>query len=126
MPHSIIYNLETGFVEAKVYGLINLIEIKEIQSEAIRVLMENNVFLYFGDYREAKLNLSTMEIYDIPKLLSNAFTSVERNIHKLKRAIVIVKDFEDYKFFENITFNQGQSAKLFYDVDEAKKWLAGK
>jgi len=97
-----------------------------VKSEAVKMLMENKTYLYFADYREAKLNLSTMDIYEIPKLLSDTFIPYGGSIYKLKRAIVILKDFEDYRFFENVTLNQGQNAKLFYDVDEAKKWLAEK
>ncbi|HNK62418.1 MAG TPA: hypothetical protein PLE14_00100 [Anaerolineales bacterium] len=45
---------------------------------------------------------------------------------KLKRAFVVSKNLDDFHFFENVTRNNGQLAKIFQDVDEAKKWLLQK
>jgi hypothetical protein len=35
------------------------------------------------------------------------------------------KGIEDFKFFETVTFNQAQNAKLFFNMNEARKWLSG-
>ena len=126
MSHTIIYNPETGFVESKMEGIIYFNEIKEIFSEVVQTLKEKEVFLHFADYREAKLSLSTMEIYGLPKMLSDTVAPLGLNVHKLKRAIVIAKDLEDYNFYETVSSNSWQMTKIFQDVDEAKKWLSEK
>ncbi len=131
MPYTITYNPETGFVEAKVQGTISFNEIKEIYSKYVQTTMENESFLYLADYREATLDLSTMELYDLPKILSDIAAPLGINVHKLRRAAVIAKGLKnkhlrDYGFYETVTLNRGQNTKLFEDMDEAIKWLSRK
>ena len=129
MPFTITYNLETGFVEAKVQGTISFDEIKEIYSKYVQTTMENESFLYLADYREATLDLSTTELYDLPKILSDIVAPLGINVHKLRRAAVIAKGLKgkqlgDYGFYETVTLNRWQNTKLFEDMDEAIKWLS--
>lgn len=76
MTHKITFNPETGIVEAKVEGTVNKNELKEIQSEVLGIAVEKGIFLYLADYREATVNLSTVEIYKLPALLSKATTAL--------------------------------------------------
>jgi hypothetical protein len=129
VPFTITYNLETGFVEAKVQGTIRFDEIKEIYSKYVQTTMENKSFLYLADYREAILDLSTMELYDLPKVLSDIVDPLGINVNKLRRAIVVAKGLKDkrlgdYRFYETVTLNRWQNTKLFEDMDEAIKWLS--
>ena|ERR1700690_3769638 len=126
MPHTIIYNTELHVIEFSVQGDINMKELKEITFEASGIAKEQNCFLYFNDYREATVKLSTMEIYDLPKIISDILASSELSVHKFKRAFVVARDLNDYNFFETVTLNRGQNAKVFYDMDEAKRWLLEK
>jgi hypothetical protein len=79
--------------------------------------------LCLSDYRDATFELSTLEIYDIPYVLSYIVTSEGLRPSQFKRAIVVVKSFHDYHFFETVTLNAGQNIRLFPDTEEAKKWL---
>ncbi len=129
MPYTIIYNSKTCFVEATVQGTIGFKEIKEIFSNAVHMLMEKESFLYLADYREVVLSMSTIELYALPKLMSDITAPLGVNVHRLKRAVVIAKDLkdkrlEDYRFYETVTLNRGQNTKLFEDMDEARKWLS--
>jgi len=126
MPHTMIYNLELHIIETKYQGIVTLKEIKETISEAIQIIQDVNCFLTLGDYRNAKVNLSTLEIHQLPKLMSDVLTQSGIAPHKLKRAFVIAKDLDDFHFFETVTLNNGQMAKIFQDIDEAKKWLLQK
>ncbi|MBX2990372.1 MAG: hypothetical protein KF749_04290 [Bacteroidetes bacterium] len=131
MPYRISYNPETGFVEAKVQGAISFNEIKEIYSKYVQTTMENESFLYLADYREAILDLSTMELYDLPTILADIVAPLGINVHKLRRAVVIAKGLKDkrlgdYRFYETVTLNRWQHTKLFEDLDEAKQWLSEK
>jgi hypothetical protein len=123
MSHTIIYNSESQTVEIKARGNIPLHEAKEIVSETIRIAKLNDCFLILNDFREAKLNLSTMEIYNLPKIISDLAASEGLNASLFKRAAVIVKDENDFRFFETVTFNQFQTMKIFQDINEAKNWL---
>ena len=126
MSHTIIYNPETHIIEATVQGTVNLNEMKEIFYEGVQIAMEKGIFLSLSDFREATSNLSTMDIYNLPKILSDIAIPLGLNIYKFKRAIVTAKDSSDFHFAENVTSNQGQNAKFFNDIEEAKKWLSEK
>ena len=126
MSHTITYNSEAHIVEIKVQEDLLLSEAKEILSETARAIKEHNCFLTLTDMREATNKLSILEIYKLPELLSAALASLEINLHRMRRAIVVEKDLKDYNFFETVTINRAQYAKLFFDIDEAKKWLLEK
>ena len=127
MTHTIICNPETQIIETKIQGNITLSEMKEIFAEAVRIAIEKDTFLFLSDFREATINLSVMEIYDLPKILSNIAIPMGVNANRFRRAIVFSQqNFSDSRFAENVTANQGQLAKFFQDVDEAKKWLSEK
>jgi len=125
MSHISIYNSETQVVESKFQGDLTLKEIKEMADEFLLFAKEKDCFLFLNDYREVTVKLSTFEIYEIPKILADVFARSGFNARQLKRALIVSKDIQDYLFFENVTANSGQNAKVFYDVDEAKKWLFG-
>ena len=126
MPHTMIYNLELHIIEIKHQGTITLNEIIETFSEAIQIVQDVNCFLTLGDYRNANVNLSTIEIHQLPKVISDILIQSGIAPHKLKRAFVVAKNLNDFHFFETVTFNNGQLAKIFQDIDEAKKWLLQK
>lgn len=131
MLYTIIYNPKIGFVEATVQGTISFKEIKEIFSKATQMVVEKESSLYLADYRQAALDISTTELYRLPKLLSDITAPLGVNVHRLKRAVVIAKDLkdkrlEDYRFYETVTLNRGQNTKLFEDMDEARQWLSEK
>jgi len=79
-----------------------------------------------ADYTEAILQLSTLEIYELPQIASEAGASSGIQLHELKRALVVKDDLNDYQFFETVTINKGQNAKMFHDIDQAKQWLFAK
>jgi len=121
-----IYNLELHIIEIKHQGIITFNEIIETFSEAIQIVQDVNCFLTLGDYRNANVNLSTIEIHQLPKVISDILIQSGIAPHKLKRAFVVAKNLNDFHFFETVTFNNGQLAKIFQDIDEAKKWLLQK
>jgi hypothetical protein len=126
MTHKIIYDPEKRYVEARVRGIINFTEIKEIFSKAAHKVKERESVLYLADYRGAILDMSTMELYQLPKLMSDIAASLGINVYELKRAVVIAQGLkesrlDDFRFYETVTTNRGQNTKLFDDIDEAKK-----
>jgi hypothetical protein len=126
MPHAISYNSEAGIIEIRVQGDFFLSEAKEMISEAMEVAKEQNCFLLLCDLQAAIVKLSTLEIHQLPKVVSDKSATLGFHAHKLKRALVATHDLQDYDFFETVTVNRGQNAKVFRDVDQAKKWLLEK
>ncbi len=123
MTHTINYNPETRIIEIKVQGDFSLKEVREIISESMRVAKEQNCFLILNDLREAKLKISIVEVYEIPNIISGLLAPSGHHAHEFKRAFVAPTGLTDYRFFETVSTNRGQTAKLFYNIDKARKWL---
>lgn len=123
MSHTVIYNSVIQVVETKAQGHLTLTEAKEIISKIIQTAKESNCVLCLSDYREAEINMSTLEIYNIPKIISATSDSQGLFANEFKRAIIVKKDLENFDFYETVTLNSGQRAKLFQDIDEARRWL---
>ena len=126
MTHTIIYNPETNVIESKFQGVLIVDEVKKFISEGALISKEKNCRFFLSDYREVRLNHSTMDIYEVPQLLQDIFASFGLNVRRLRRAVVAAEDLEDYLFYETVAFNRGQYAKVFTDMDEARKWLSTK
>jgi hypothetical protein len=123
MLHTITYNSDLGIIEIKFQENVIWKEVKEILWQSAQIAKEQNCYLFLSDFREATMKLSTLELYEFPKILSETFASLEIPTHKIKRAFVVAKDFKDYSFFETVNVNRGYSHKMFQDISEAKKWL---
>jgi hypothetical protein len=124
MPHSMRYNAETGIVEITHQGMMKFAEIKEIYTKALHLAKKNATPLFLSDFREARLGLSTSEIYQLPEIFSEMTASAGREMKNIKRAIIISEDADDFHFFETVSANRGQNAvKIFHDGDDATRWL---
>ena len=123
MTHTTAYNPAAGMIETVAQGPITSSEAKEIISEIIQAAIENDCFFCLTDYRQAIIDMSTSDIYNIPKIISNKQASTGLYLKNFKRAIVVEKGLKDFQFLETVTLNMGQHIKLFTDMDEAKKWL---
>ncbi|MCP4143139.1 MAG: hypothetical protein GY755_23105 [Chloroflexi bacterium] len=123
MSHTIAYNAEEKIIDIKFEGDLTWSEVKKVISETMQYAKEENCFLILNDMREATMKLSTLEIYNLPQNMSEMLASSGLHVHKFKRAFVAAKDLKDYSFFETVTLNRGQFAKMFFDIREAKKWL---
>jgi len=125
MSHSVKYDARTGCIETKIQGELNLEEAQELIAEIGAVARERNCFLILGDYRDAVLTLSTMEIHQIPQILSHTLDLFGVMARKFKRAIVVADGLEDFHFYETVSRNNGQNIRLFRDIEEARQWLLG-
>ncbi len=128
MSHTINYNPETQIIEVNVQGAVTLDEFKEIFSQGTQIAKEKDCFLFLNDFREAtEINLSTIQVYDLPKILSGIAAPSGIIVGRFKRAIVITPKIAAIsRFAENVAINRGQSARFFQDMEEAKKWLLEK
>lgn len=122
MPHTISYNPQYRMIETKFWGELGMDDARQIIEGILQAAGEHGCFLCLSDYREAILKLSTMQIYEVPRIISDVSNSLGVGAHQFKRALV-VKNLEDFRFFETVTWNQGQTLKLFLDIDEARRWL---
>ncbi|MHC4243534.1 MAG: hypothetical protein ACYS3N_16910 [Planctomycetota bacterium] len=127
MSYNVYYDSERDCVFASMEGDIDIKQAKEFAHEATKLISAHNCRRLLNDLRKANMKLSTIEIYDLPTYISDA------GLDRLcKRALVVSQDFEDYKFFENVSSNHGHLVEVFADsdefsifqnVDKAQDWL---
>lgn len=124
MSHSVTYNSEARIVELKVHGTVDQEEARDITSEVLRIAKERNCLRVLSDYRDlTDLNLSTLEIYKLPGVIAELASTYGLQAIQFKRALIVTSNLKDLGFFETVTVNSGQNAKLFQDADQAKTWL---
>ena len=123
MSYTIRYDPEAQVIESKFQGDLRFGEIKDFICQAAQLAEQHGCSRFLTDYQEATLKISTMEIYQVPTLMRNAFASSALDIHRLKRALVVAKDLKDFRFYETIMVNAGQSTQVFVDNASARKWL---
>jgi hypothetical protein len=127
MPHTIHYNPEADIIEIKVEGNVDRDKLKEIFSQGVQLAKKKKCFRFLNDFREATIDLSTMDIFNLPEVLSSISDPLGIPAYRFRRALVIAPEYtRDAGFAEDVTVNRGQHAKFFQDAEEAKKWLLKK
>lgn len=125
MKHFLSYDKQTGIIESKIQGTLATEEIKETSLVVLNMIKETGSTLVLVDYREATVQASVIDVYELPKHFAEIARTAGLHIRAVKRAIVITQRQAELRFFEDVSVNQGQQALLFTDYGEAKKWLLG-
>lgn len=102
------------------FGGFHASDLPGFASEVVALLDKHSCVRVLSDLREVDLRLSMIDLYNIPKLVTEA--GVKQNV---KRAVVFGKAAEDYEFLETISVNRGQIFRVFTDFDEAQTWIKG-
>jgi hypothetical protein len=75
------------------------------------------------DFRQTRMGISTLKIYQTPPKLAQEFEKFNIAIRDLKRAFLMREGDEDMRFFETVSLNNLQNFKAFTDVEKAREWL---
>ena len=126
MPHSVTYDEDLSITVITYHGLMDVSSLKGGASAATRVARKHGCFHILIDARGGELDLSTMDIYELPQIFSDIISELGLQISEFKRALVVSIDSDDFSFIENTAHNRGQDAMVFRDIDQAKAWLSGK
>lgn len=121
--YTVTYNAELKIIETTVDGDIDLSVLKEIFTAQAQTSKDSNCNLMINDYRNARIKITVIEIYELPKIIAKIAASFGRSASRTIRALVIPTFKEDYRFYETVTANNSQTEKLFFEIEEAKKWL---
>ncbi|MDL1912822.1 hypothetical protein FBQ81_19365 [Chloroflexi bacterium CFX6] len=126
MSHKINYNSRAGIIGIRVQGKVPLDEFRDIYFQAVQLAKEKDCFLFLSDFRNATTShLTLLEISTLPQTLSEIAARAGIDAKRLKRAIVVApKDAATSLFAQGVTLSQGQNAKMFQDIAEARKWLS--
>ena len=125
MPHSITYHARENVITITHQGEFDATMTRQLISEVISLVKEHDCFHIVEDFREARIRFSTMDLHDLPKLVQERLSASGLNAYQFKRALIAAQDIADFAFFETVSQNRDQNVRVFRDVEEAKKWLAG-
>jgi len=118
MSSNIKYDSERDCVIGNFSGKLDKKAIKEYAEKIETTISKHDCNIFLHDMREADLDFSTFEIYNLP------WISDESGFKLLwKGAIVASRQVTDYKFFETLANNRGYQVKVFGDPDRAMHWL---
>lgn len=118
MPFSIHYHSDDQVLEGKFEGEYNLVSMRESAAQLTDAIEEYGCLSIMNDFREAKMELSTTEIFNAAGKCE--FANKRRGI---VRAYVYASDARLFRFFETTSRNNGQIVRVFQNYDEAKTWL---
>ena len=111
---------EDGIVAATVGGRLTCDVAKRTVFEMAEISARHQTDLLLVDLREAKVEASTTDIFELPSHLAGVGLTRRHQV-----ALAVAQDKRDYDFLELVSANRGYSIKVFEDLDKAKSWLTG-
>ena len=93
----------TGIISTTVSGVVTLDEIKKISDEVYKEATRRDVNKLISDYRDVSLDLSTVDIHNLPQTLrelgrtSNQRSAIVYSANSLNKS--------DYDYFDTRCFN---------------------
>jgi hypothetical protein len=131
MAYKVGYNAEENCVTASIEGVVDLDTAHEYAREIIKHLAGHDCVCLLNDMRKASIRLSTIDLYDLPAWIEEALE--EAGVSRAcKRALVVSRDFDQYKFYETVSRNHGHVLEVFADTNathifrnrtQAREWL---
>jgi hypothetical protein len=117
----VAYSPEEKIVQAKGYGPMTLALLTPMVSQALTIAAQTGVNRFLYDHQEATFIGSTMQIYELPRILS------ELGFSRAARVALLAPpggpSQKDLDFFSTRMFNCGYQARLFAERSEALHWL---
>ena len=126
MPYTITHDTTNNLLLGKFMGVIDLDVLREYALELKNFQNPGAIHRILTDYREAHIDLSTLQLFHLPERHDQLLKSVGFNVHRIKRAILYTpKDHDSASFFETVALNRGHMVKVFTEEEKAKTWLLG-
>jgi len=128
MRYSITHIPEASYILIKVSGEIDVPTMREAIEAAGPVILEHDCNKILGDFREAEVPLTIVELIDLYQFWIKTLKTNQVSRYHAKRAMLLNADqpaVEKYRFFETFSTNRSSRVRLFFDQDEAVCWLKG-
>jgi len=114
----IVHDPDEGILRVKTNGPLESGSLMDFFHAVSAAMARFNCKRVFADHRNSVLRLNPVEIFYIPRTLS------EQGITQHKAAVIFSRLGEDERFVQTVCTNQGVLARIFTDADEALDWLA--
>jgi len=116
MAYSVEYDAVEKMIMAKIVGKTTQSELQEFGSRIIHMIKQENCFHILTDLREAAMNVSVVEMFNMPFKLREIAEAEQVSIYSAKRAVVALKTQKDLEFYETVSRNRGYYMQLFHDM----------
>jgi hypothetical protein len=113
-----VYDSDEGILRVKTAGPLDSHSLMDFFRAVSAAMARFSCKRVLADHRDSALRLNPVEIFDIPRALS------EHGIIQHKAAVIFSRLGEDEKFAQTVCTNHGVLARMFTDADEALDWLA--
>lgn len=117
MAHSVTFNSTFGIIETVIQGDLCLPEAEAIITEIADLAAQERCCLCLSDLREAKFDMSVLQIYNLPRTLARVALSRGLVPSDIKRAFVVTFENRDFHFYETVAINIGQRVRLFVEME---------
>lgn len=121
LEHNISFSILDGILYSVANGALERDEMYLYARELVEKGKRNNIHKYLCDHRNINLKFEKIELYHVSHKLHELGFDQDDKI-----AILLPNDeyfYQWYVSFETSSVFHGNQVKLFYDKDEAVKWL---
>ncbi|WP_372807194.1 hypothetical protein [Pontiella sp.] len=118
MPFNIEYDADDDLIVATFTGEVTMPLVKDYLAALLPVLEKTGCRRLLSDSRNAKLNVTAMDILRFPKIADLSPLTAT-----LRRAVLAAPGTSGYELYETLSNAQGQNVRLFPSRAEAMKWL---
>jgi hypothetical protein len=120
MPTKIKIVNSGEFLEVTPEGIINLTTSRQLLLDIAKAEHDTADYELFVDFRDAKANLSIVDLYQLATELYEHGDTFHR-----KMALLVLPgiNFDRAKFFETCSLNRGYSVNAFTDYEKAMRWV---
>ncbi len=114
MPEEVSYDRDANLIRVRAWGVDNIQTMLDSRNEVMRLAEKHQVFAVLVDVRELEVTASILDIFDFGQDFPP----------ELKTALLAGEDTnEDVLFVETVAVNRSRQMQVFYDEDEAMRWL---
>ena len=126
MPYSVEYDPQFDIINIKAEGPVTVTMVLDMANDAARIAKEQGCFRILSDFREASIQLSMLETFNLPKMLAEVMSTSGLPVQKFRRALLPPAQWPLSLFFETVSKNRVQNVTLFRDIETARQWLLEK
>ena len=124
MPYTIGYE-ESRFILIDVTGTLKASDVHQMIIDTAKMVKSTNCYHVLSDYQKAEIVGSTTEIFKMTNTFIEEMKREGIEYYKVKRAIIVSKNIEDFKFYETASRNKGQLIGIFENRNKGIEWLSG-
>lgn len=123
MKYSISYEPIDNIIISSVQGDVKLGMMSKMIDEIMAHVMDKSCHCLINDMRDARLNMTLLEITTLPGMFQSAAFSRGVDIKQLQRVLVAERKPEMIEMQSVFTRYLGGQFNHFQTIEEAKKWL---